>query len=108
MYYMCIVSNQLAVTNTNVQNRILSDSLLGNKLYYYGLCKHANMFYETLNSKFKKISVKFMRTSNYVYIFHMFLCLSTYDTVFKFASYVLCILTKFRDFLKPVTVRENT
>ena len=26
----------------------------------------------------------------------------------KFASHVLCILAKFRDFLKPVTVQENT
>ena len=26
----------------------------------------------------------------------------------KFASYVLYILAKFRDFLKPVTVQENT
>ena len=26
----------------------------------------------------------------------------------KFASHVLCILAKFRDFLKSVTVRENT
>ena len=35
MYYMCIVSNQLAVTNTkcpSVKNRILSDSLMGKKL----------------------------------------------------------------------------
>ena len=33
---MCIVSNQLQVTNTkcpSVKNRILSDSLLGDKLY---------------------------------------------------------------------------
>ena len=26
----------------------------------------------------------------------------------KFASHVFCILRKFRDFLKPVTVQENT
>ena len=26
----------------------------------------------------------------------------------KFVSHVLCILAKFRDFLKPVTVQENT
>ena len=26
----------------------------------------------------------------------------------KFDSHVLCILAKFRDFLKPVTVQENT
>ena len=37
MYFMCIVSNQLEFTNTNniIKNRILSDSLLGNKLYLY-------------------------------------------------------------------------
>ena len=34
MYYMCIVTNQLAVTNTNC-HRIFSVSLLGNKLYNY-------------------------------------------------------------------------
>ena len=33
MYYMCIVTNQLAVTKQIVENRILSVSLLGNKLY---------------------------------------------------------------------------
>ena len=32
---------------------------------------------------FKKISVQFMKTSNSVYNFHMFLCLSTYDTAYK-------------------------
>ena len=32
---------------------------------------------------FKKISLKFMKTSNYVYNFHMFLCLSTFDTAYK-------------------------
>ena len=26
----------------------------------------------------------------------------------KFASHVFCMLRKFRDFLKPVTVQENT
>ena len=26
----------------------------------------------------------------------------------KFSSHVLCILAKFRDFFKPVTVQENT
>ena len=26
----------------------------------------------------------------------------------KFASHIFCILRKFRDFLKPVTVQENT
>ena len=69
-------------------------------------CK--KLFYETLNSKLskkkkKKKSVKFIRTSNSVYNFHMFLCLSTINL----ASHVLCLLTKFREFLKPVTVREN-
>ena len=52
----------------------------------------------------------------------MCLSLSTYDTAIsicacpcqpmilpiKFASHVFCILRKFRNFLKPVTVQENT
>ena len=39
MYYMCIVSNQLVVTNTNCQeyNNSHGDSLLGNKLYIVDL-----------------------------------------------------------------------
>ena len=32
MYYMCIVTNQLAVTNTNCQEQNLKRFLLGNKL----------------------------------------------------------------------------
>ena len=54
-------------------------------------------FYETLNSIFSKNiseiydNVKFCLQFPYI----------------KFASHVLCKLTKFRDFLKPVTVRET-
>ena len=53
---------------------------------------------------FKKLSVKCTRTLNSFYDFYMFLCLSTYDTPLMLATSVLCILAKFCDFLKPVTV----
>ena len=49
--------------------------------------EYANMQKKKLrNFTFKILknnSVKFMRTSNSVYNFHMFLCLSTYDTAYK-------------------------
>ena len=60
---------------------------------------------------FKKISVKFIRTSNSVYNFHICFCACQPMILpIKFAPHVLCIpvLTKFRDFSKLVTVWENT
>ena len=43
-----------------------------------------------LKQKFKKISVKLMKTSNSVYNFHKLMCLSTYDTAYKIC--LTCLL----------------
>ena len=65
---------------------------------------HTNFVWNLKVKNFQKISVKFMRMSNCINDFYMFLCLSTHG----YASHGLCILAKFRVFLKPVTVQENT
>ena len=67
------------------------------------------IFYEILKLKFSK---KYNRNSCVCQIASM-ISICSYPCQpmilpIKFTSHVFCILAKFRDFLKPVTVQENT
>ena len=77
---------------------------------FKSMLAYANMQTIFFNFKFKifkKISVKFIRTSNSVTISICSCACQPIILPIKFASRVPCLLTKFRDFLKPVAVRKT-
>ena len=70
-------------------------------------CKHF-FFYKTINSKFSKNISEIHE--NVKFCLQFFICFCACQPMIlplKFASRVFSILTNFRDFLKPETVKKN-